>query len=102
MTLSRMLEPDQDVLARSDAIVEDLEQLIGAEAVIADEDGRRAYETDALTAYRLHAAGRGAAALDRGGLARARAIATSTASRWWRAAPAPRCRAARCPPRTPS
>jgi glycolate oxidase len=52
MTLSRMLVPDQDVLARSGAIVEDLKQLIGAEAVIADEDGRRAFEADALTAYR--------------------------------------------------
>ncbi len=30
MTLSRMLVPDQDVLARSDAIVEDLKQLVGA------------------------------------------------------------------------
>ena len=52
MTLSRMLEPDREVLARSDAIVEDLKQLIGAEAVIADEDGRRVFEADALTAYR--------------------------------------------------
>jgi glycolate dehydrogenase FAD-linked subunit len=52
MTLSRMPEPDRDVLARSRAIVKDLEQLIGAQAVISDEEGRRAFETDALTAYR--------------------------------------------------
>jgi len=52
MTLSRLPEPDRGVLARSTAIVEDLEQLIGSEAVIADEDGRRVFEADALTAYR--------------------------------------------------
>ncbi len=52
MPLSRLPEPDRGVLARGGAIVKDLEQLIGAEAVIADEDGRRAFEADALTAYR--------------------------------------------------
>ena len=52
MTLSRLPEPDRGVLARSSAIVEDLVELIGAESVIADEDGRRAFEADALTAYR--------------------------------------------------
>ena len=52
MTLSRMPEPDRGVLARSGAIIADLEELIGAEAVIADEDGRRVFEADALTAYR--------------------------------------------------
>jgi glycolate oxidase len=45
-------EPDRNVIARRDAIVADLTKLIGAELVIADEDGRRAFETDALTAYR--------------------------------------------------
>ena len=52
MSLSRLPEPDRGVLARSGAIVKDLEQLIGREAVISDEDGRRVFETDALTAYR--------------------------------------------------
>ncbi len=52
MSLSRLPDPDRGVLARSGAIVKDLEQLIGAEAVISDEDGRRVFETDALTAYR--------------------------------------------------
>jgi len=52
MSMSRLPEPDGDVLARSGAIIKDLEQLIGAEAVIGDEDGRRVFETDALTAYR--------------------------------------------------
>jgi len=52
MTLSRLPEPDRGVLARSGAIIKDLEQLIGPEAVISDEDGRRVFEADALTAYR--------------------------------------------------
>lgn len=45
-------EPDRSIIARRDAIVTDLSRLIGADLVIADEDGRRAFETDALTAYR--------------------------------------------------
>jgi glycolate oxidase len=45
-------DPDAAIVARRDAIVEDLRRLIGPAAVIGDEDGRRAYETDALTAYR--------------------------------------------------
>jgi glycolate oxidase len=52
MSLSRLPEPDQGVLARSGAIIKDLEQLIGAGAVISDEEGRRTFEADALTAYR--------------------------------------------------
>jgi glycolate oxidase len=52
MGLVALPEPDQAIVARRDAIVADLRRLVGAEAVIADEDGRRAYETDALTAYR--------------------------------------------------
>lgn len=44
--------PDPAIVGRRDAIVRDLIALCGAEAVIADEDGRRAFETDALTAYR--------------------------------------------------
>ncbi len=32
MPLSRLPEPDRDVLARSDDIIKDLEQLLGAEA----------------------------------------------------------------------
>jgi glycolate oxidase len=45
-------QPDRAILSRRDAIVADLRRLLGAGSVIADEDGRRAYETDALTAYR--------------------------------------------------
>ena len=39
-------------MARRDQIVADLVRIVGADLVIADEDGRRAFETDALTAYR--------------------------------------------------
>ncbi len=52
MTLSRMPEPDQAVLDRSSAIIKDLEALIGVDGVISEEEGRRAFEADALTAYR--------------------------------------------------
>ena len=45
-------EPQMTVLARREQIVADLVKIAGADAVIADEDGRRAYETDAFTAYR--------------------------------------------------
>ena len=44
--------PDTAVTGRRDAIVRDLERLLGPGRVIADEDGRRAFETDGLTAYR--------------------------------------------------
>jgi glycolate oxidase len=52
MGLVVLPEPDRAILSRRDAIVADLRRLLGPGAVIADEDGRRAYETDALTAYR--------------------------------------------------
>ena len=44
--------PDAAVTGRRDVIVRDLERLLGKGRVIADEDGRRAFETDGLTAYR--------------------------------------------------
>ena len=44
--------PDQQVVSRRDTIVRELERLIGAKSVIGDADGRRAFETDGLTAYR--------------------------------------------------
>jgi glycolate oxidase len=52
VTAIRLPEPDARILARSDLIIADLQALIGREAVIADEDGRRAFETDGLTAYK--------------------------------------------------
>jgi glycolate oxidase len=44
--------PDTGIVGRRDLIVADLRRILGADRVIADEEGRRAYETDALTAYR--------------------------------------------------
>ena len=52
MTLSSMPEADRAVLDRSGTIIKDLEALIGSDNVIAEEEGRRAFEADALTAYR--------------------------------------------------
>ena len=44
--------PDRAIIARRDEIVAGLAAILGDEHVIAAEDERRAYETDALTAYR--------------------------------------------------
>ena len=52
MSMIAMPIPDRGVLARRDAIVTDLARLVGPGGLIADEDGRRAFETDGLTAYR--------------------------------------------------
>lgn len=49
----KLLEPDSSVLARRGKIVSRLRRLVqNKTSVIADEDGRRAFESDALTAYR--------------------------------------------------
>ena len=96
----RCRSPIAPIVARRDAIVEDLRRLIGPAAMIADEDGRRAYETDALTAYRRMPLAVVLPASTEEVSRAARATATRTTSRWWRAAPARRCRAARCRPRT--
>ena len=52
MSMIAMPAPDKGIIARRDSIVRDLGRLIGTKAVIGDEDGRRAFETDGLTAYR--------------------------------------------------
>jgi glycolate oxidase len=44
--------PDKAIISRRRAIALELTALLGADRIIADEDGRRAFETDALTAYR--------------------------------------------------
>jgi glycolate oxidase len=44
--------PDEAILARRDTIVAGLVRLVAPEALIVSEDERRAFETDALTAYR--------------------------------------------------
>src|ERR671916_551821 len=48
----RFPQPDARILARREAIIEGLRPLVAAEALIVSEDERRAFETDALTAYR--------------------------------------------------
>src|SRR3954454_23136344 len=44
--------PDEGILARRDEILTGLAQLVAPEALVTSEDERRAFETDALTAYR--------------------------------------------------
>lgn len=46
------IEPDRGILKRRDAILEDLTRLIAPGGLITTRDECRAYETDALTAYR--------------------------------------------------
>ena len=52
MSLIALPEPDRATIARRDAIARDLERLLAPGGVVADEDGRRAFETDGLTAYK--------------------------------------------------
>jgi glycolate oxidase len=52
MSTIQLPSPESAILDRRDQIVRDLVAIAGADAVIADEDGRRAYETDAFTAYK--------------------------------------------------
>nr|WP_087573039.1 FAD-linked oxidase C-terminal domain-containing protein [Sphingomonas sp. CDS-1] len=47
-----MPDADQAVLAQREAIVSDLRSIVSDEGVISHAEGLRAYETDALTAYR--------------------------------------------------
>ena len=48
----KLPEPDTGIISRRAEIVEDLARLVGRAQLIFDDDGRRAYETDALTAYK--------------------------------------------------
>lgn len=52
MSQLQMPQVDKSAIARRMTIAREISSLIGADRLIADEDGRRAYETDALTAYR--------------------------------------------------
>ena len=47
-----VLEPDVKVIDRREQLIRGLRELVPPAAVVADEDGRRAFETDALTAYK--------------------------------------------------
>ncbi len=52
MTQIALPEPDMGVVAQRATIISELGHLVGEDRVISDDDGRRAYETDALTAYK--------------------------------------------------
>ena len=52
MSLIRLPDPDREIMGRREKITADLIAIAGREAVISDEDGRRAFDTDALTSYR--------------------------------------------------
>jgi len=45
-------EPDPAILARRDEIIRALAKIVPAQGLIVDAEGRRTFETDALTAYR--------------------------------------------------
>lgn len=45
-------DPDMSVLSRRDVIAKELSRLVPGTTIISSEDGRRAFETDALTAYK--------------------------------------------------
>ncbi len=47
-----LIKAEPGIVARREQIVAALRRIVNPEAVIADEVGRRAFETDALTAYR--------------------------------------------------
>jgi glycolate oxidase len=48
----QIVEPNLDTMAKRDKFVYALKKLLPARSVIIDEPGRRAFETDALTAYK--------------------------------------------------
>jgi glycolate oxidase len=52
MSSLTLLDPDRSVLARRNDIVKQLKRLVPETVLIADEEGCRTFETDALTAYR--------------------------------------------------
>jgi glycolate oxidase len=52
MTGIQFPKPDPGILARRDAIIAGLAALVAPDSLITTEDERRAFETDALTAYR--------------------------------------------------
>lgn len=52
MTLLTLPKPDEAILARRDDIVRQLKKLVPDARLIVDQEGRRTFETDALTAYR--------------------------------------------------
>ena len=68
MSTLTLPDPDRAVMARRNDIVKQLKRLVPEATLIADEEGCRTFESDALTAYRCPAARRRAARKHRGGL----------------------------------
>ncbi len=90
-----MPAPDEAVLARRERIVAALRAIVPGEGVIAAEREMRPYESDGLTAYRqLPMVVVLPETTEQ--VSRVLRSATPKASRWCRAGPAPRFRAARC------
>ena len=52
MTSLAILEPNSEVISRRDELIRGLRELVPSGCVVSDEDGRRTFETDALTAYK--------------------------------------------------
>ncbi len=52
MSAIKLIEADPVVVARRNEIIADLAKLVAHDSLISDEDGRRAFDTDAFTAYR--------------------------------------------------
>ena len=52
MTATLLPEPDPRILAAREEVVAGLAAIVGERWVVTSEEERRAYETDALTAYR--------------------------------------------------
>jgi glycolate oxidase len=52
MSMTVLPPPNPAITGRRKEIAKELERLLGPGRVISDEDGRRAFETDGLTAYR--------------------------------------------------
>ena len=92
----RMPEADGAVLARRERIVAALRTIVPGEGVIATEREMRALRDRRADRLPPAAHGGGAAGNHRAGFAGAALLPRPRASRWCRAGPAPRCRAARC------
>jgi len=52
MSLLTLPKPDETILRRRDEIIRQLKKIVPEAVLITDAEGRRTFETDALTAYR--------------------------------------------------
>ena len=96
----QMPEPDAAILARKAEIVRRLQAVLAPDAVIHDPDELRAYECDALTAYRCPPLAVVLPASTEEVAAVLQHLPRRSGCRWCRAAPGPASPAARCRPPT--